>query len=88
LSSDKNLGAPALKCSAPSAAYRQPDVFHMGTQDWPHNEPDYRSYKFLGRLKGADFAHTTAAQRAAKEKFGQRAKVFRTAKWWVAYELV
>jgi hypothetical protein len=85
--SDKNLGAPAARVLCPAIAFGHHDVFDMGRHDYPHNEPDYREYRFLGRLPIGAYTETRTARVAAQAKFGPRANVFLTARYWVVHEI-
>lgn len=85
---DRNLGAPKL-LFAPEIAYRQPEAFHSGYDSAPR-EISYRSYQFVGRMPvaGEDDTYVANARAAAREKYGPRVDVFRTARHWVVYRVV
>lgn len=84
---DKNvLGAP--KIIVPAIAYRQLPVYQDGINVAPRmDDYTYRQYVFLGRLLIANYADSGAARDAARTKFGPRARVFRTARFWVCYQV-
>jgi hypothetical protein len=81
-----NLGAPMLL--VPEIAYRRPDSYRLGHDDAPRkDELAYRDYKKLGIFPLRDGMDTAAAKAYAKDKYGPRARVFATARYWVAYEV-
>lgn len=81
-----NLGAPKL-ITAPELAYRRPDAYHAGADFTPRKDDlPYREYKFLGRLP-LQSEDGRLARTAAKAKYGPGANVFRTARYWVVYEV-
>lgn len=80
-----NLGAPRTYV-VPAIAHRQADVYRDGLDLAPRKDDNaYRQYKFLGRLPVEEYADTWAARDEARTRFGKRANVFRTARFWVAY---
>lgn len=81
-----NLGAPTVQ--APELAYRRPDVYQDGLATAPRNdEMPYKDYVFLGRIPVNENEGTQAATAIAKAKYGPKAKVFQTARYWIAYEI-
>lgn len=81
----RTLGTPTL--IVPSIAHRRPDVYHAGIGDYMPRSDDslYRTYKFLGRIAVNETEDHWEAAARAREKFGPSSKVFRTARFWVAY---
>lgn len=78
-----NLGAPQV--GAPELAYRRPDAYRDGDLAPRNDDLSYRDYEFIGRMP-LEAHDAQSAQKAARAKFdNKRAKVFRTAKYWVAY---
>ncbi len=68
----------------PPEAHRPNDVYVHG-MDHPIPVFQYTTYKFIGRMP-IDTASIAVAQRRARVLFRNAAvKVFRTARWWVAY---
>jgi hypothetical protein len=87
VSSDVNLGAPKM-LFAPEIAYRQPDVYHAGSDLGPRRDVSYKEYQFVGRYRVADEAEDARVVRArAKEQYGRKVDVYRTARWWVVYRV-
>jgi hypothetical protein len=81
----ENLGAPAL--GIPEIAYRRPDAYHSGADLAPRKDvTPYQEYKFLGRFP-LELGEMRDAKAAAREKYGPKARVFRTGRHWVAYEV-
>ncbi len=70
---------------APALAYGHRRAFDMATDSFPSADFDYRSYKRLGNIavNETDDAHTVRAR--ARAKYGPRADVFRTARYWIVY---
>ncbi len=83
-----SLGEPQ-PMPVPDVAYGRDDVYHMGTDDAPRQDVDYRQYKFLGRypVRSNMGDSTTKVRARARKQYGPRANVFMTARWWVVYEV-
>ncbi len=87
MSDNKNLGAPSTGILAPSLAYGHTDVYHQGHNTAPLPDVEYGEYKFLGTIPVWEGDHTYEAREMAQAKFGPEAKVFRTARFWIAYTI-
>lgn len=84
----KDLGAPKM-VFAPAIAYGHTDAFHIGIDSYPREKIEYRQYKFLGRIKPreTDDFNKMDVLDEARAKFGPRADVYRTARFWVVFEI-
>lgn len=85
----------------PELAYRRPDVYHEGMQSDVANTEDedvdeevvdpttlpYKTYTKLGIWANRPGRSVPEAQAWARDKFGPDAKVFETARFWVAYRI-
>lgn len=73
------------KWSAPPGAYREPVAYDSHTDSFPR-EIEYGAYRRLGIMKNTGQS-ASAARRAALAKYGPRAKVYMTARYWVCYDV-
>ena len=75
--------------SFPAVAYRPQPVWDMDTDDYePLPDCTYSEYRFLGRIPEAQAADRHAAQRLARKQFHPDAKVFKVARYYVAYRIL
>jgi hypothetical protein len=63
----------------PAGAHRPPDN--------PGPDADYSTYRRIGRIRATaeDTRTASEVERFARIKFHTKARVFRTARWWVVY---
>ena len=84
-----------LTMVVPAIAHRRRDVFRMdgssaeNLEDLGYISPNaYNQYVFLGRIPAPEFQTRHEARTAAREKFHPEARVFRTARYYIAYRVL
>lgn len=75
--------------SCPTIAHRPKPVWDMSNDDCePLEDYNYRQYKFLGRIPNDPETTRNKALAIARKKFHSQAKVFNTARYYVAYLVI
>ena len=91
---DREPAQPSRYQSVPSLAHGAPEAWNMDMDQYEpqqDNSAAYQSYQFLGRINPGSVEDPRTgyqAQLIARAKFHPEAKVFRTARWYVAYRIL
>ncbi len=72
------------RCTAPAVAYMEAQ-YH--TTEGPLGPTMYDAYRFLGRIARTGCNDIRDAKAEAVAKYGDRARVFTTARYYIAYRI-